>query len=280
MPARHTLMAIIYDFDGTLASGNVQEPQFLPDVDVVAGDFWAEVSALSKKHRADNVLMYMYLMLEKARAADKPIRLQDFRQHGEEVKFFEGVPEWFGNINKYGKENNIRLEHYIVSSGNAEIIEGTSIAGEFKEIYASQFMFDANGVAVWPSLAVNYTTKTQYLFRINKDAHDLSDTKKINKFVSMQDRHIPFERMIYIGDGETDIPCFRLVKDQGGLSIAVFKPRKHNAREALAPLVQDGRVHTVVPADYREGRKLDQVVRAQIRLVAAREAVRQAAPAP
>ena len=275
MPQMHIPLAIVYDFDGTLAPGNAQEPQFIPDIGMKPKDFWAEVDRLACDHQADKILMYMRLMLEKARAANVPVRLEDFHNHGGAITFFEGVQEWFGRIGKCGRDEGVRVRHYVVSSGNAELIEGTSIAPEFERVYASRFMFDENGVAVWPAQAVNYTTKTQYLFRINKGVCDPSDDTEINQFVEMKDRPIPFENMVYIGDGPTDVPCFRLVKDLGGLSIAVFRPHKKGAREAAEQFRSDGRVHTVVPANYRGGTELDKVVRAHIRNVAAREALRR-----
>ena len=273
MPRKQTSMAIVYDFDGTLAPGNAQEPQFLPDVGVEPTMFWAEVDQLARDHQADKILMYMRLMLEKAEAKRVPVRLQDFRDKGKEVTPFRGVEGWFDRINKYGRDAGIRIEHYIVSSGNAEIIEGTSVASKFEKIYASRFMFDHNGVAVWPAQAVNYTTKTQYLFRINKGAHDPSDDTKINEFVDMRNRPIPFENMVYIGDGSTDVPCFRLVKDLGGLSIAVYPPRTKGAHEKADRFRREGRVHSVVPANYMEGSKIDKVVKANIENIVAREAL-------
>ena len=276
MPPKRKPMAIVYDFDGTLAPGNVQEHSFIPNIGMKPQEFWDEVSRLSKKHEADGILMYMYLMLEKAREKKVPVRLSDFRAHGQRLELFEGVTDWFDRINKYGRSEGVRIEHYIVSSGNTEIIEGTKIKHYFKKIYASKFMFDYNGLAVWPALAINFTTKTQYLFRINKDAHDLSDDGEINKFVEMKDRPIPFENMIYIGDGSTDVPCFRLVKEQGGLSIAVFKPHAKGARNKAEGFRRDGRVHCVVPADYTHGSELDHVVMANIRQIAARDALGKA----
>ena len=279
MPSRQTPLALIYDFDGTLAPGNVQEGLFIPNVGMTKGEFWREVNRLSKTHQADNILMYMYFMLKKASETGVPVRLSDFRKLGDTVTLFEGVQEWFGRINAYSRSNGIRNEHYIVSSGNAEIIEGTRIAKNFKKIYASRFLFDQNEVAVWPAQAVNYTTKTQFLFRINKSAHDLSDDTAINRYVPMSERPIPFENMVYFGDGATDIPCFRLVKEEGGLSIAVFKPHTKGAREKAAGFLNDGRINCVAPADYQDGSELDKIVKAHIDYVAAREArARQLAP--
>ena len=272
MSQKYLPMAIVYDFDGTLAPGNMQEHQFIPIVEMKPGEFWAEVDCLSKKHKADRILMYMLHMLEKAREEKVSVHLKDFRAHGKGIELFEGVDEWFGRINEYGKSKRVRIEHYIISSGNAEIIEGMEIANQFKMIYASRFKFDHNDVAHWPAHAVNYTTKTQYLFRINKGAHDLSDDTKINRYVEKKNRPIPFENMIFIGDGETDVPCFRLIKDQGGLSIAVYDPHTEDAHDKAVRFLKEGRVHGVVPASYTEGSELDKVVKANIKFLAAREA--------
>lgn len=271
MPRKRTPLAIVYDFDGTLARGNVQEPQFIPELGMKPDEFWAEVRSLAKLNQADLILMYMHLMLKKAGEKNVPVRRSDFKKHGGKVVFFEGVQDWFDRIDTYSLSQGVGPKHYIVSSGNAEIIESTPIAAKFEKVYASKFMFDHNDVAIWPALAVNYTNKTQYLFRINKGAHDLSDDNTINKFVEMKDRPVPFENMIYIGDGLTDVPCFRLVKDMGGLSIAVFQPRTKEARSRAYQLKKEGRVHSVASADYTESSELSQVVKAQIDFVAARE---------
>lgn len=273
MPKKHIEMAIAYDFDGTLADGNMQEHQFLPDIGMKPRDFWAEVKRLTKEHQADEVLVYMNLMLKKARGASVPVRREDFKARGKAISLFESVEGWFDRINEYARTKCVKLEHVLVSSGNAEIFAGTSIAPKFAHIYASKFMFDENGVAEWPALVVNYTTKTQYLFRINKGAHDLSDNSAVNKFVAKSERRIPFENMIFIGDGSTDIPCFRLVKEQGGLSIAVYKPRTKGAQDKADGYIADGRVHCVAPANYSDGGDLDKIVKAQIDCVAARAGV-------
>ena len=271
MPRKSIPMALVYDFDGTLGPGNLQENSFIPEVGMSNDEFWDEVNCLSAKLQADSVLMYMYLMLDRANAKKVPVRLDDFKKRGADVGFFNGVESWFDRIRDYGNAKGVNVEHRIVSSGNAEIIEGTTIAKHFKRIYGSRFMYDENGAACWPALAINFTTKTQFLFRINKGAHDLSDDQSINRFVPMDDRPVPFENMVYIGDGETDVPCFRLVKELGGLSVAVFKPFTKNARRKAEQFAKDGRVHCVAPADYTEGGQLDQVVKRQIDLLAARE---------
>lgn len=272
MAKKHIPLTIAYDFDGTLADGNMQEHQFLPDIGMTPKAFWTEVKKITKEHQADEVLVYMNLMLKKAAAADVPVRRDDFKTRGATIKLFDGVEEWFDRIDAYGKAHKVRVEHVLVSSGNDEIFAGTSIRSKFAHVYASKFLFNENGVAAWPALAVNYTTKTQFLFRINKGAHDLSDSTTVNKFVEKQDRPVPFENMIFIGDGSTDIPSFRLVKEQGGLSIAVYKPHTKGAQGKADAYMKDGRVHAVVPANYTDGSDIDKVVKAQIDLIAARAA--------
>lgn len=259
---KHPVVAIAYDFDGTLSPGNMQEHSFLPNIGMKAREFWKLAERLSKEHEADSVLTYMNLMLEKARQAEVPVRWQDFKNHGTSIKLFSGVSKWFSHINNYGKELGLKIEHYIISSGLREMIEGTSIAGEFERIYASSFKYDANEVAEWPALAINFTTKTQYLFRINKGALDVFDEKRINEYVEMENRPVPFNRMIFIGDGNTDIPCFSLVKSLGGHSIAVYKPKTKGAKEKAAKLVEEGRVNFIVPADYSKGSNIMEVVKA------------------
>ena len=265
MPARTIPLAIIYDFDGTLAPGNMQDRQFIPDIGMTTADFWREVDALSEENHADRILSYMYVMLEKAKSAGMLVRREDLVARSREIEFFPGVESWFDRIDAYGQDKAVSVEHYVISSGNSEIIEGTSIAHRFREIYASRFLYDADGIAVWPALAINFTTKTQYLFRINKGAYDLNDISIINRYVPQSDRPVPFENMVYIGDGETDVPCFRLVKDLGGLSIAVYAD---GAREQAERYREEGRVNCVVPADYTENGELDNAVKSFINLVA------------
>jgi phosphoserine phosphatase len=273
MSKKRTPMVIAYDFDGTLAPGNMQEHQFLPDIRMKPKDFWSEVKKLAKKHQADEVLVYMNLMLKKARANNVPVRKDDFKDRGRKITLFDGVIDWFDRIDAFAKPKGVDLQHVLISSGNEEIFSGTPIKKKFSQIYASKYMFDENGVAEWPALAINYTTKTQYLFRINKGAHDLADNASVNKLVPKGDRAVPFENMVFIGDGDTDIPCFSLLKEQGGLSVAVYTPRKKGGKEKAEKHRTDGRVHCAVPANYTAGSEIDQIIKAQIDAVAARHVV-------
>lgn len=264
--------AIIYDFDGTLAPGNMQERAFIPSIGMSKKKFWAEVLEQSKKHEADEILVYMQLMLKKADSSSVKVSKKDFKKCGEKITFFDGILEnlekekkgWFQRINDYGKESGIKIEHYIISSGIKEMITGTPISKKFKKIYASSFRYSHNGIAEWPALAINYTTKTQYLFRINKGCLDINDKETINEYIPENERIIPFSNMIYIGDGETDIPCFRLVKDRGGNSIAVYRPNTSGAKAKVDKLKKEGRINFSAAADYSEGKQIDKIVKAII----------------
>lgn len=262
-------MAIAYDFDGTLSPGNMQEYDFVPALGMTTQEFWQEANLIEKQHEADRILAYMRLMIQKAGAQGVSIRREDFRRYGTSITFFDGVIDWFDRITAYGQERSVEVRHYIISSGIREMIEGTPIANKFHKIYASSFMYDHHGVAMWPALAVNYTTKTQYLYRINKGSLDICDHSQINKYVPRAERPLPFQNMVFIGDGETDIPSFRTVKKEGGHAIAVYKPSSSEGQERSQELVREGRVNFMAPANYVEGSPVDTIVRAIIDKVSA-----------
>lgn len=263
---KQPVIAICYDFDGTLSPGNMQEHSYFPELAITPRDFWGQAKARAKTHDADEILAYMRLMIEKA-TEDSKVRVtrDSFSDYGRRVSLFDGVTDWFARVNKYGREQGAKIEHYIISSGIKEMIEGTRIAKYFRKIYASAFMYDQHGVAYWPAQAVNYTTKTQFLFRINKGQLDAWDNSRINAFVPKGKRPIPFSQMIYIGDGSTDIPCMKLVKAQGGYSIAVYQPRKKTKKGSAEQLKKDDRVNFVAPADYSDNGLIDRQVKAVIR---------------
>lgn len=267
-------VAIAYDFDGTLSPGNMQEYDFIPKLNVSPREFWAKANALAEANQMDTILAYMWLMIREANIKDISVRKSDFHDFGRQIRLFAGVSDWFARINRYAQGKGIRLEHFIISSGIREMIEATPIHPEFRKVYASAFMFDHNGVACWPALAVNYTTKTQYLFRINKGSLDVHDNSVINKFVPMDERPVPFENMIFIGDGETDIPCMRLVKEQGGHAIAVYQPDKTDSKEHARKLVKEGRATLFTAADYSENKGVDLAVKAILDRIEATSRIR------
>ena len=257
-------IALIYDFDGTLAAGNMQEYDFIPAVGKSNKEFWSESNQLAEEQDADQILTYMALMIHEAQAKGLSLRREAFQESGKKVELFPGVLEWFDRINAYGAERGVRVLHYINSSGMKGIIEGTPIADKFRKIYACSFLYNVDGIAYWPGVAVNYTNKTQFIFKINKGVESVYDTKQVNKYMEEKSRPVPFSRMIYVGDGTTDIPCMRLVKNFGGHSIAVYNPKDRAKRSEMNTLIRDNRVNHVCPADYNNGSEIDTVVKATI----------------
>lgn len=273
-----TKIALVYDFDGTLARGNMQENSFLPSIHMDKNTFWNEVNDITEKQKLDNVSVYMDLMLKKASEDNQRISKADLKKHGKKIQFYDGVLEWFDIIDAYAQDKNVNIEHYIISAGNKEILDGLSIAKHFKRIYGCKFIFNDSGIATGCGLAINYTTKTQFLFRINKGILDEND-KSINKFIPQDDRPIPFRNMIFIGDGETDIPSFRLVKEQGGHAIAVYEKNHRSTKTKPAPkkiaeeLQSDKRVNFIAPTDYTQGKALHTQVTAIIDKIHADNAI-------
>jgi hypothetical protein len=271
-------VAIAYDFDGTLAPGNMQEHVFLPKLGLNAASFWARANALAEEQQGDPILTYMHRMLVEANAADVPMRREDWAAHGAGITLFPGVETWFDRIDAAATARGLAVEHYVISSGLRELIDGTGIRKHFRAVFASGFLYSASGVAVAPAIAVNYTTKTEYLFRINKDALDLADNKAVNAYQPQDTRRVPFPNMIFIGDGDTDIPCFRTVKEQGGHSVAVHPAGDATRAARTRKLITEGRVHCAVPADYGQGGEIEHRVLSILDLLAARAAV--TAPMP
>lgn len=228
--------------------------------------FWRQNNELIEKHEASNILCYMKLMLDKARAAGVSVQRQKFVDFGKSIELYEGVEEWFDLINQLGQEEGVIIQHYINSSGLKEMIEGTKIGNKFQEIYACTFMYE-DGVAVWPAVAVDFTTKTQFLFMINKGVTKISENAKINEYKAEEDRPIPFKHMIYFGDGETDIPCMKLIKQQGGNSIAVYKPRNKKKKACAEKLVLDDRVNFACAANYVKDGEIYNIVKAIIKQI-------------
>lgn len=264
-------VAICYDFDGTLSPLYMQEYGFFLGLPKKEREgFWNRSNATAKANGADPILQYMKLMVDETKAYTGTARAtrEAFRDYGKNVQFFKGVEKWFKRIKKYAKAKGVIVEHYIISSGLKEMVEGTSIGKFFKQIYACSFIYE-NGIASWPAQVVNFTTKTQYLFRINKGEEDISSSEVVNSFIEQEKRPVPFHNMIYIGDGETDVPCMRVVKAQGGHSIAVYNPRKKRSKANAEKLYAEGRVNYVIQADYSEGRLLDRVIKSIIDKIAA-----------
>lgn len=247
---RKPIIALIYDFDGTLSPGNMQEFGFIQAIHQTPEEFWRKSDGIARGQDASNILSYMKLMFDEARRSGIKLTRTDFRRYGAEIKLYEGVREWFRIVNAYGASKGVVIEHYINSSGLKEIIEGSPIASEFKHIFASSFIYDENGEAEWPGIAVDYTAKTQFLFKIQKGIFSSRDAKRVNESVAEDKKRIPFSHMIYFGDGETDVPSMKVVGMFGGHSVAVFDPEIPSKRAAAQKLLRQGRASFITPAVY------------------------------
>ncbi len=254
------IVALVYDFDGTLSPGNMQEFGFIQAIGKSPSEFWQESDEIALGQDASNILSYMKLMFDEAGKAGIKLRKTDFKRFGQKVELFDGVSEWFSLINSYGKERGVKVEHYINSSGLAEMIEGTPIAKEFKRIFACSFLYNKAGVAEWPGVAVDYTAKTQFLFKINKGILSVRDNKLVNESQAEDNKRIPFPHMIYLGDGETDVPCMKIVKMFGGHSIAVYNPKIAHKKETARTLLRQQRVNFITPASYTKESRTYKVV--------------------
>lgn len=257
---RRSVAALVYDFDGTLCPGSMQQHTLLPEMGYSnPSEFWRQVKDINREVNGDEILTYMqHLVSDFGEALTK----ERFREHGKQLPFFDGVEQWFPRINAFATERGLTLEHYIVSSGLEELIEGCSIRKHFRHVFASKYAY-RDGKACWPAIAINYTGKTQYLFRINKGVLNSWDDTAVNRWIPMEERPLPFQRMIFIGDGDTDIPAMKMLRHQGGASIAVFDPAQFSGPDSqkVYNLIAEDRATYVCPADYSQGSQLDVVVK-------------------
>ena len=244
------IIALIYDFDGTLSPGNMQEFGFIQAVGQTPEEFWTKSDCIARGQDASNILAYMKLMFDEAKKKDIPLRRKEFKEFGKHIELYAGVKDWFKLINDYGEAHGVKIEHYINSSGLKEIIEGSPIAGEFKHIFAGSYIYNDKGEAEWPGIAVDYTAKTQYLFKIQKGIFSSRDAKQVNESMSDEAKRIPFSNMIYFGDGETDVPSMKVVSMFGGYTVAVFDPARPTKRISAQKLQRQGRASFITPANY------------------------------
>ena len=265
--AKKPILAILYDFDSTLATMDMQNFGFIPALGLTPPQFWALTTELSEKTGVERTLCYLYMMQKMAKEKGIKMTREWLKEMGKDIKFFPGVEDWFSRINAFGNESGIKVEHYLISSGNKEIVEGCSIAKEFRMMYACEYLFDEQTKEpIWPKLAINYTQKTQYFYRISKGVYDANDDIGVNS--KTPDHRIPYSNIVYIGDGMTDIPAMIVAKNSGGKSIAVYGKGKEDKVEDL---YRDGRVNYVCPADYRPSKELDKVMHLIIQGVAINE---------
>ena len=248
------IVAFLYDFDKTLCTTDMQDYAFIPSLGMTPAEFWAEANGFGQRNRMDGILAYMYTMIREAERRRRPFTRSDLVEKGRDIVLFPGVESWFRRINDFGRRQGVQVEHYVISSGLREIIEGSAISREFKEIYASEFYYDERGIPVWPKLAVNFTAKTQFVYRINKGVLDVSDDKTLNDSMPDDSKRVPFLNMVYFGDGLSDVPCMKMMRAYGGQAIAVYQ---EGNRPGVEDLLVKGRVDYIFPADYRAGSALE-----------------------
>ena len=265
MDKQRPIVAFLYDFDKTLCTTDMEDYAFITSLGMTPREFWSVANGFGHANRMDGILAYMYTMIQESEKRRLPFTRESLREMGRDIVLFPGVQEWFGRINAFGDSQGVQVEHYIISSGLREIIEGSSISGEFKEIYASEFYYDEAGKPVWPKLTVNFTAKTQFVYRINKGVLDVSDDKTLNDSMPDDSKRVPFTNMVYMGDGLSDVPCMKMMRAYGGQAIAVYQ---ESNRMGVEDLLAKGRVDFIFPADYSEGTALDQTVKNIIRKMA------------
>lgn len=258
------IVAIMYDFDKTLCTKDMQDYSFIPSLGMTESEFWSFANELGTNEHMDSVLAYMYAMVKMSKDKNIPLLRQKLVDMGRNVELFSGVESWFERISDFGSEQGVQVEHYVISSGMKEIIEGTSISKYFKSIFACEFLYDENGNGIWPKTDVNYTNKTQFVYRINKGVLDVANDNDLNRSMPDDSKRVPFCNMIYIGDGLSDVPCMKMMKAYGGYSIAVYQSRDSKVED----LLKNDRVDYIYPADYRDGTGLDTTVRNIIRKMA------------
>ncbi len=253
---KKTIVAIMYDFDKTLSTTDMQNYEFIPRLGMTPEEFWGATGEFSEKSDVERILSYMYMMIYQAKKKGIKLTREFLHECGKNIKYHPGVTTWFKRINEYGESKGVKVEHYLVSSGTKEIVEGSSIYDEFTSVFGCEYYFDEKtGEPVWPKLAINYTQKTQFLFRIAKGVKDITDDDSVNKKVS--GLRIPYKNIVYLGDGMTDIACMTLLKQNGGKSIAVY-PEKEI--EKVKKIYEDGRVNFICRADYSSGSDLEKVL--------------------
>lgn len=259
---KHNVIALVYDFDGTLTPQPMQEYTILPEIGIRNGKrFWQEVQRESRETKGERIVTYMRLMIEKSQARKYAVTADVLGNLATKITYFPGVTTYFSRIDKYARDNfaRVQLRHYVISAGLKEIISGANIAKHFYRIFASEYYYDEYGKAIFPKVIVNDTLKTQFIFRINKGKEELHEN--INLHMPMHLRPIPFQNILYIGDGTTDVPCMTVIRKNGGYAIAVHKWGSARGKKTCRELLKAERVDFIAQADYRSGSELDRLIK-------------------
>ncbi|MBQ3264743.1 MAG: haloacid dehalogenase-like hydrolase [Ruminococcus sp.] len=259
------VIAVMYDFDKTLCTKDMQDYGFIPSLNMEPFEFWQKTNVFGTAAQMDGVLAYLYTMIEECKRKGIKLSRDMLVNCGRSIELYPGVREWFDRVNLYGAAQGVQVEHYVISSGIREIIEGSGIADKFTKIFACEFLYDENGGALWPKTAVNYTNKTQFVYRINKGVLDIANDIDLNRSMPDDSKRVPFTNMIYIGDGLSDVPCMKMMKAYGGCAIAVYQ---ESNKAKVEELLLGDRVDFIFPADYSKGGRLDRTIHNLIKKIA------------
>lgn len=255
-------IAMVYDVDGTLVPGDIPNYKMIPAFKQTPNEFWEKCQDFSRETECDDILAYFRLAMLEAQKNGISLSKAFLNECGKGTPTFDGLDTWFARVNAYGEKLGVKIEHYIISAGMGEMVETTSFAPNMKKIFASEFVYDENGNAVWPKRIINHTAKTQYLFRISKGMLQATNSQDVNE--RLESKPIPFNQMIFLGDGLTDIPAMTIVQERGGASLAVYNPSSMKKKELAKQLMYEGRVSAAIPADYTEGKMLERFVKSAI----------------
>jgi len=255
MSTPQNTIAIVYDYDQTLSPSYMQDDVVFPVFGIDGPKFWGRCGELVRDHGYDNELAYMKVFLDTL-GMDRPTNAE-LQQLGAKLNFYKGLPEMFeefrhGLLTEEHVAHGISVEHYIISSGFKVLIDGSRLAPFIRAIFGCEFAEDEHGRITFPKRVISHTQKTQFLFRINKGLLDMS--QDVNDHMDFDIRPIPFPNMIYIGDGPTDVPCFTVMKKNGGEAIAVYNPddpKRVGFKKCYQLATHAERVKNIAPADYR-----------------------------
>lgn len=266
-------IAIVYDYDQTLSPSYMQDEVVFPAFGINPDGFWRRCAEL-RESGYDHELAYMKVLLDTL-GMDRPTNAY-LQQLGGKLTFYKGLPEMFeefrsGLLTPEQVAHGITVENYIISSGMKVLLEGSRLAPYVRAIFGCEFAEDPEGRITFPKRVISHTQKTQFLFRINKGLLDMS--QDVNDHMDADIRPIPFPHMIYIGDGPTDVPCFTVMKKNGGQAIAVYNPddpERVGFKKCYQLSTHADRVKHIAPADYRPNTHLRMILEQMVEETASR----------
>lgn len=274
MSTPQNTIAIIYDYDQTLSPTYMQDEALFPEFGINPANFWQRCGELVRDQGFDNELAYMKVLLD-CLEMDRPTNAR-LRALGERLNFYKGLPEMFeefrnGLLSEEHQAHGINVEHYIVSSGLKALIEGSRLAPYIRKIFGCEFAVDERDRITFPKRVISHTQKTQFLFRINKGMLEMDED--VNDHMAPELRPVPFQNMVYVGDGPTDVPCFTVMRRNGGQAIAVYNPEdptRSSFKKCYQLCTHADRVKNIAPSDFRQGSHLRLLLEEMVQEIAER----------